>query len=76
MHALLVLVTPLLLGAEPQPSAFREPFLNLCDAIIPVLDDTSRKVPYYVDSYAVRGLTVAYDMTGKKAYLDALPPLV
>jgi hypothetical protein len=49
---------------------FREPFLRLCDALCPVLD-TSRPAPFYQDSYAVRGLAVAYDMTGKAKYLDA-----
>jgi hypothetical protein len=52
------------------PARFREPFLRLCDALCPVLD-TARPLPFYQDSYAVRGLTVAYDMTGKAKYLDA-----
>lgn len=70
MHALLFLIAPVLFGADLQASAFREPFLKLCDAVGPVLDDTGRKVPFYQDSYAVRALAVAYDMTGKRAYMD------
>ena len=59
--------------AERSPAGgqarFREPFLRLCDVLCPVLD-TSRPLPFYQDSYAVRGLTMAYDMTGKAKYLD------
>lgn len=57
---------------QPSPGAeqFRKPFLRLCDALCPVLDDTNRKVAFYQDSYAVRGLSVAHDLTGEKKYLD------
>ncbi len=70
MHALLLLMTPVLLAAEPQAPIARQPFLQLCDAMIPLLDDKDRRVPFYQDSYAVRALAVAYDMTGKRQYLD------
>jgi len=71
MHALLVLIAPVLLSAEPQAPEFREQFFTLCDAVVPILDDAGRRVPFYQDSYAVRALAVAYDMTGKQQYLDA-----
>jgi hypothetical protein len=51
------------------PARFREPFLRLCDALCPVLD-TPRTARFYEDSYAIRGLAVAYDMTGRTKYLD------
>ncbi len=70
MHALLVLIAPIVLTAEPQAPAFREQFLKLCDGVVPVLDDAGRRVPYYQDSYAIRALGVAYDMSGKRQYLD------
>jgi len=70
MHALLVLVAPILLTAEPQAPALREQFFKLCDAVVPVLDDTGRRVPFYQDSYAIRALAVAYDLSGKRQYLD------
>jgi hypothetical protein len=71
MHVLLVLIAPVVLAAEPPTPVFREQFFKLCDAVVPVLDDTSRRVPFYQDSYAVRALAVAYDMSGKRQYLDA-----
>ncbi|MBM3861879.1 MAG: hypothetical protein FJ395_19830 [Verrucomicrobia bacterium] len=59
------------------PLVFKAPFLALCDEACPVvreqatrLERTSRRA-FYWDSYAVRGLCAAYDMTGKKEYLDA-----
>lgn len=71
MHALLLLIAPMVVASEPQPTVLRGQFVKLCDAVIPVLDDTGRRVPFYQDSYAVRALAVAYDMTGKREYLDA-----
>ena len=52
MFSSLILITALL-GAPPQAD-FRAAFLHSCDVVIPLLDDTSRKAPYYQDSYAVR----------------------
>lgn len=45
-------------------------FYRLCDIACDELNSDSRHVPFYQDSYAVRALTVAYDMSGKKEYLD------
>ena len=42
------------------------PFLNHGDA-----DPQTHHVPFFEDSYAVRALAVAYDMTGKNEYLAA-----
>ena len=54
---------------------FKSEFLKLCDAACEELNKEPRRPPrhkaFYVDSYAVRALAVAYDMTGKAAYLDA-----
>ncbi len=56
---------------KPSPGGerFRGQFLRLCDALCPVVD-SERKVQFYIDSYAVRGLAVAHDLTGKREYLD------
>jgi len=50
MHALLILIAPALLAAEPQAPVFRDPFLKLCDAVGPMLDDAGRRVAFYQDS--------------------------
>jgi hypothetical protein len=61
-------------GAEPD---FKTQFLSLCDEACPILrrqaQATEKKgsCVFYVDSYAVRALMAAYDMTGKQEYLDA-----
>ena len=68
-------------------SAFRAPFLKLCDLAACELDKEitvyiesryrqgedprTHHVPFFEDSYGVRALAVAYDMTGEKKYLDA-----
>lgn len=71
MHALVVLIAPALLSTCAEAAKFQEQFLRLCEAVVPILDDTCRRVPFYQDSYAVRALAVAYDLTGKQPYLDA-----
>jgi hypothetical protein len=48
----------------------RSRFLQLCDRAITEIPAGNRKDPFFVDSYAVRALCVAYDMTGKKEYLN------
>lgn len=57
------------IAAEP-PSDFKTQFLQLCDTACQELGDPTRKDAFYRDSYAVRALNAAYDMTGKRAYLD------
>jgi len=59
-------------AAEPDWSA---EFLALCDEGCPQLEEQARATQrtgraFYWDSYLVRGLCVAHDMTGKQAYLD------
>lgn len=52
-------------------------FLELCDSALPGLIAQTKVTErvgargFYWDSYAVRVLCVAYDMTGKQEYLDA-----
>lgn len=55
----------------PVPSGFRGDFLKLCDTMCVELSNKERKQPYFVDSYAIRAMNVAWDMTGEKRYLDA-----
>ena len=54
---------------------FKADFLKLCDVACRELNVEPRKPPrhnaFYVDSYAVRGLVAAHDVTGSPEYLDA-----
>jgi hypothetical protein len=45
-------------------------FRTLCDFACTRLNSPDRKVPFYNDSYAVRALCVAFDLTGEKQYLE------
>lgn len=61
------------LGGEPDLNA---EFLALCEAGCPILHQQARATQrtgraFYWDSYLVRALCVAHDMTGKQEYLDA-----
>src|ERR1035437_738048 len=58
-------------GAQSGTAEFRSQFLQLCDLAGAQIRAGTRKDPFFVDSYAVRALCVAYDMTGKQEYLDA-----
>jgi hypothetical protein len=49
----------------------RAQFFHLCDDAAAKVRDENSKGPFFVDSYAVRALCVAYDMTGNTNYLDA-----
>jgi hypothetical protein len=69
------------------PGDFRGRFLELCDLAVDELnkeitvyiekrhrkgeDPRTHHIPFFEDSYAIRALCVAYDMTGDKKYLDA-----
>jgi glycosyl hydrolase family 76 len=63
--------------AQPQSgqSDFKTDFLRLCEIACRELNLEPRKPPrhgaFYVDSYAVRALAVAHDVTAKPRYLDA-----
>lgn len=48
----------------------RTEFLKMCDAACAELNTPERKVPFYHDSYAVRALAVAFDLTGERKYLE------
>ena len=72
--------------ASSAPAEFRDVFLEFCDLAVAELnkdryvpfaeshrkteDPTTHHYPFFEDSYGVRALCVAYDMTGKKEYLD------
>jgi hypothetical protein len=51
--------------------AFPSNFIRLCDLAAVKVRAENNKVPFFVDSYAVRALCAAYDMTGNTNYLDA-----
>ncbi len=57
--------------AEPAREDFRNQFFELCDMAAAQLSAGQHQKACFIDSYAVRALCVAYDMTGKRAYLDA-----
>jgi hypothetical protein len=54
-----------------QDENLRSTFLLLCDSIVNRINEVKTGNDYFIDSYAVRALCVAYDMTGKQEYLDA-----
>jgi hypothetical protein len=56
---------------EAGPAEFRAPFLQLCDLAAAKVSNTNAAGSFFVDSYAVRGLCAAYDLTGKESYLQA-----
>lgn len=58
-------------AAEPQPPDFKAQFLQLCDITSQELNSEMRKESFFRDSYGVRALLAAYDMTRRQAYLDA-----
>ncbi len=71
-------------GEQADTHAFRADFLKFCDLaaaelnkeITPFLsrtnaDPETHHMPFFEDAHAVRALGVAYDMTGKREYLDA-----
>jgi hypothetical protein len=83
----LVVGSPPARSAEMQNSAprdFQARFVKFCDLaaaelqkdITPFLsrtnaDPTTHHMPFFEDGHAVRALAVGYDLTGKRAYLDA-----
>jgi hypothetical protein len=58
------------LAEDIDTAKWQTPFLQLCDVACEHLNSPTRKVPFYHDSYAVRGLMVAYDITQKREYLE------
>ena len=58
-------------AAEPGSKAdFKGEFLYLCDTACRELNSEGRKDSFYRDSYAIRSLLAAFDMTGNQAYFD------
>jgi len=49
----------------------RARFFKLCDVAAAKVSNSQGKGPFFVDSYAVRALCVAYDLTGNQKYIDA-----
>jgi uncharacterized protein YyaL (SSP411 family) len=49
---------------------FRDHFLRLCDLSVKKITSKKDKDPFFQDSYAIRALCVAYDMTGNTNYLN------
>ena len=79
-----ILSGPVAAGAPSGPEETRAYFLTLCNRTAAEFnkelkgwkmaadeDTTVHHMPFFEDSYGIRPLCVAYDMTGKKAYLDA-----
>ena len=71
-------------GEETTRREFEARFLKFCDLATAELgkeltpftsrtnaDPATHHMPFFEDAHAVRALAVAYDMTGKRAYLDA-----
>jgi len=56
--------------ARVPPPDFKTQFLQLCDTACQEFASGRRFDSYYRDSYAVRALLAAYDLTGKQEYLD------
>lgn len=50
---------------------FYSQFLRLCDSAVVRVTNEKSTEPFFVDSYGVRSLCAAYDMTGNSKYLDA-----
>ena len=50
---------------------FRGQFFQLCDMAATTVRHENNKISFFVDSYAVRALCAAYDLTGNTNYLDA-----
>jgi hypothetical protein len=64
--------TPKPVCADPTaPPEFQGHFIQLCDLAAVKVRNENNKIPFFVDSYAVRALCAAYDMTGNTNYLDA-----
>ena len=66
-----VLVPPPAHGEQSGEPELRAQFLQLCNLAGAEIKAGTRKDPFFVESYAERALCAAYDLTGKKSYLDA-----
>jgi hypothetical protein len=66
-----MLIPPAAQADQTNTAEFRVHFFRLCDLECAALKAGPGKDPFFIDSYAVRALCVAYDMTGKQEYLEA-----
>jgi len=71
MCILLALSTQQGRAEQNSEAEMRAQFFKLCDVAAAKVTNSESQGPYFVDSYAVRALCVAYDMTGNAKYLDA-----
>jgi hypothetical protein len=69
--AVAVFPLPSARAQQTNTAEWRTQFFKLCDASVAKVTNAQSKGPFFVDSYAVRALCVAYDMTGNQKYLDA-----
>jgi hypothetical protein len=67
---LMFVFTALVTAQAADDNRLRTEFFKLCDAACAELNTQERKAAFYIDSYAVRALAVAYDLTGERKYLD------
>ncbi|MGH7950763.1 MAG: hypothetical protein ACREFE_02415 [Limisphaerales bacterium] len=56
---------------QTNTAEFHAPFFQLCDLAADKVKDKNSKGPFFVDSYVIRALCAAYDMTGNSNYLGA-----
>lgn len=66
-----MIVVPQAGADEANMAASRAHFFELCDLAANKVRGENNKGPFFADSYAVRALCAAYDMTGDTNYLDA-----
>jgi rhamnogalacturonyl hydrolase YesR len=71
LFVLFLLPIPRVQADDSVPPDFRANFFKLCDQAAAKVSDDDSKGPFFIDSYGVRALCVAYDMTGNTNYLDA-----
>jgi len=64
------LLSATVLGQTAPATDIKEAFFKLCDVACAELNTDARRVPFYIDSYAIRALAVGYDMTGKRRYIE------
>ncbi len=57
--------------SRPDNTIPRKQFYQLCLSAVAKITAKTPQGPFFVDSYAVRALCVAYDMTGNPKYLNA-----
>lgn len=58
-------------GGQTNSIEMRAQFVRLCDLAAVKVANANSEGPFFADSYAVRALCVAYDMTASQKYLDA-----